>query len=431
MSGRILRLAAALAALWLLPAAAVAARPPQNGKNALKDPSGAVQDYHSKNFLLHTDLSKDKAKDLLKRLEAMLVLVSGYWGRPSRGVIECWVVKDLNAWPQELQAKMDPEGLAKIREGAGVCLGTTASLGKRFVGKARVYTVAEHDYHYGKDGKDVQDKGTPLHEAVHAYCDQAFGHTGPRWYAEGMAEMGHYWEKGVKGVNTLPHVIYYLRQCPPRKLETLIVNDEARGGKWEDYCWWWFLCYFLDNNANYWQRYRDFGKRVLAHQNVTFQDVFARDMKELDFEFRFALAHLQQGFRIDLCSWDWKQKFVAHIPADHPLSVVIKADLGWQPSRLTVKAGTTYEYRAKGTWSAGKDAQSVDADGAADGRGRLDGVLLKDYELSKAFELGKSGSFTAPGDGDLYLRCRAPWTEIGENSGKITVWLRRKAAVTK
>jgi hypothetical protein len=421
MSGRTLRWTAVLAALWLLPAATAAARPPQNNKNAFKDPGGAVHEYHSKNFLLHTDLSEDEAKDLRKRLEAMLVLVSGYWGRPSRGVIECWVAKDLNAWPQELQAQMDPQGIAKIREGAGVCLGTTATLGKRFVGKARVYSVAEHQ----------GDKGVPLHEAVHGYCDQAFGHTGPRWYAEGMAEMGHYWEKGVKGVNTLPVVIAYLRQCPPRKLESLIVNDESRGGKWEDYCWWWFLVYFLDNDANYYARFRDFGRRVLAHQKITFQDVFGAETKKMDFEFRFALAHLQQGFRIDLCSWKWNKKFVSHISADHPLSVAIEAAYGWQPSGLTVKAGAVYEYRAKDTWSAGKDAQSVDADGAADGRGRLDGVVLKDYELGKAFELGKSGSFTAPGDGDLYLRCRVPWTEIGENSGKITVWLRRKAAAAK
>ncbi len=430
MSGKMLRVAAALAALWFTSAAAVAARPPQNGKKIFNDASGAVQDYHSKNFLVHTDLPKDEAKDLLKRLEAMLVQVSTYWGRPSRGVIECCVVKDLSAWPPELQAKMDAEGIAKIREGAGVCLGTTTTLGKRFSGKARVYAVAEHDYHYGK-GKDVKDKGTPLHEAVHGYCDQAFGRTGPRWYAEGMAEMGHYWEKGVKGVNTLPHVIAYLRHCPPRKLESLIVNDESRGGKWEDYCWWWFLVYFLDNNANYYARFRDFGRRVLAAQKITFQDVFGADMKQLDFEFRFAMSHLGQGFRVDLCSWKWNKKFVSHIPVGHPLSAAIDAAYGWQPSSLTVKAGTTYEYRAKDTWSAGKDAKSVDADGAADGRGRLVGVVMKDYDLGKEFELGQSGSFTAPGDGDLYLRCRVPWTQIGDNSGKITVWLRRKAAEPK
>ncbi len=421
MSGRILRVAAALAALAFLSAVAVAARPPQNGKKALKEANGAVQNYHSKNFLLHTDLPKDEANDLLKRLEVMLRLVSTYWGRPSRGIIECCVVKDLNSWPPELQAKMEPEGLAQIRAGAGVCIGTTTTMGKRFSGKARVYAVAEHR----------GDKGVPLHEAVHGYCDQAFGHAGPRWYAEGMAEMGHYWVEGVKGVNTLPHVIRYLRRCPPRKLESLIVNDEQRGGKWEDYCWWWFLSYFLDNNANYYARFRSFGRQVLGGQKITFQDVFGPQMKELDFEFRFSFKHLEQGYRVDLCSWDWKRKFVSRIPVDHSLSVPIQADRGWQPSGLTVKADAAYEYRVKDTWSAGKEAKSVDADGAADGRGRLVGVVMKDYELGKEFELGKSGSLTAPGDGDLYLRCRVPWTEIGDNSGKITVWFRRKAAEVK
>ena len=51
---------------------------------------------------------------------------------------------------------------------------------------------------------------------------------------------------------------------------------------------------------------------------------------------------------------------------------------------------------------------------------------MKDYELGEEFELGKSGSFTAPADGDLYLRCRVPWKKIAENSGKISVRLELK-----
>ncbi|MEN6450757.1 MAG: hypothetical protein ABFC96_09715 [Thermoguttaceae bacterium] len=406
--------------MMLLPALAEAARPPQNGRKPVKV-AATVQDYPSRNFLIHTDLSKAEANDLKQRLEAMLHMISSYWGTPSKGVIEICVVKDLANWPPEYQAKMEPRGIAKIQEGAGVCIGRTATRGRMWVGKAYVYAAAEHR----------GDKGVPLHESVHGYCDQAFGRCGPRWYAEGMAEMGHYWVAGVRGVNTLPHVLKYLRTCEPRKLESLIVSDDQLGGKWEDYCWWWFLCFFLDNNNNYSAQFRALGRHILSGQKTTFQEVFGAQAKEMDFEFRFALQHLEQGLRIDLLTWDWKRKFVSNLTPGQRLSAIVHADYGWQPSSLTVKAGTTYEYRAKDTWSAGKDAKSVDADGAANGRGRLVGVLMKDYQLSEEFELGKSGSFTPAIDGDLYLRCRAPWAKISGNSGRMTVYLRRKPAEAK
>ncbi len=51
---------------------------------------------------------------------------------------------------------------------------------------------------------------------------------------------------------------------------------------------------------------------------------------------------------------------------------------------------------------------------------------MKDYQLGEEFELGKSGSFTPPADGDLYLRCRVPWNKIAANSGKISVRLKKK-----
>ena len=395
--------------LALPPTPAVAAPRAGKNKSALKGP---VQEYHSTHFLIYTDLPADKVRDLLRKLEEELKLIAAYWGRPPRGIIECCVVEDLSKWPQELIAKMEPQGLAKIREGAGVCIGVTRRMGNKFVGKAHVYAVAKDN--------------VPLHEAVHAYCDQAFGHTGPRWYAECMAEMGHYWEKGVKGVNVPAVVIHYLHKSSPRPLESLIDNEEKTGGTWQDYCWWWMLGHMLDNNPNYYAQYRAFGRMVLGGSKVTFQDVFGKQVKEMDFELRLFRQHLQNGYRVDLCSWDWKKKFTNRLPPDRAMSVTVRADYGWQPTGLTVSANTAYSYDTEGTWKAGEKSDPVDAGGAADGRGRLVGILMKDYQLGEEFELGKSGSFTPPSDGDLYLRCRVPWNKIADNSGKISVRLKKK-----
>ncbi len=396
---------------WSVAAAPLDAAPPRAGKTKELVEKGNVRDFRSRHFVIYTDLAPIEARELLKQLERMLKLIADYWGRPPRGIIECCVVDDLKNWPPELLAKMEPEGLRKIREGAGVCLSTKVSRGNRFRSKSRVYAVAAG--------------GVPLHESVHAYCHQTFGRAGPRWYAECMAEMGHYWKEGVKGVNVPQKVIRYLRDSEPRPLASLIDDREKLGGTWQDYCWWWMLGHLLDNNPNYYAQYRAFGRMALAGKEVTFADVFGPVAEQLAFELRFFRRHLQNGYRVDLCSWDWKRKFTDRLPAGRAITASIRADRGWQPSGLTVAAGTSCKYTTEGKWRAKQKADPVDADGDADGRGRLVGVLMKDYRLGEQFELGADGAFTAPADGDLYLRCRAPWNEIAENSGRISVRLRR------
>ena len=71
----------------------------------------APADYRSKNFLIHTDLPAEEARDLLERLEKMLVIISTYWASPNRSVIECYVVKDLANWPA---GSLHPAGMQSV-----------------------------------------------------------------------------------------------------------------------------------------------------------------------------------------------------------------------------------------------------------------------------------------------------------------------------
>ncbi len=383
-------------------------------RSVKKNPPAAtsgVQDFTSPHFLIHTDLTPTEARELLKQLETVVKLIGTYWGRPPSGVLECYVVKDLDAWPSEKVNAMEPGGLAKIREGAGVCITRTLSSGNRFMAKACIYTIS-------KDG-------VPLHEAVHGYAGQTFGRTGPHWYAEGMAELGHYWVNGQKGVNASPVVIQYLRKCPRRSLAQLLVCDEELGGTWEDYAWWWTLCHFLDNNPNYSADFRALGPQLLAGKDTGFRQVFGAKAKELAFEYEFFLQHLEAGYRVELCGWDWKRKAFSLI-SGRSVMTAVQAGRGWQPAGLIVADGTAYQYNATGTWRTGKDDDAVDADGGDGGQGRLVGVVMKDYQLGEEFKLGKSGSFTAKGDGNLYLRCRDAWNKLADNSGRISVKLQLK-----
>lgn len=380
-------------------------------------------DFKSAHFLIHTDLKSKEAHALLDRLEVMLGLISRYWGQPAAGTIECYVVDDLAAWPD---GALSPEGRAKIAENAGVTFVETATRnGKLLSAKALVFAK------YGADpaagGGAAADRGTPQHEAVHAYCGQAFGRTGPLWYAEGMAEMGRYWRQGDTSVNCDAIVVDYLRSSRPQSVLDLVRGDRdsLTGDSWQNYAWRWALCHLLENNPNYTSRFRALGLAMLngAGERAPirpFQDTFGAMLAEIDFEYRFFLAHLDRGYRVDLCSWDWNRKF-REPGGGASVGSRVAANLGWQPSGVIVAAGKQYDYSAGGTWQLGKSAEPTTADGKTDGAGRLEGVVMHDFALSEPIPLSSYGTFTAVADGQLYLRCRDKWTELADNKGAVSV----------
>lgn len=383
---------------------------PATAQTSSPRPSGAAPtstkptDYRSPHFLLHTDLPAKEAKDLLDRLETMLGLISKYWGRPSAGVIECYVAKDLANWPGD---SLDPRGRAKIAEGAGVTHTETLMLGTQTVAaKSVVYACAE--------------RGTAQHEAVHAYCGQTFGTTGPVWYSEGMAEMGQYWKQNDSAVNCHPIVVKYLRTTEIKSLNEIVNAQEVTGDSWQNYAWRWALCHLLATNPNYAARFRPMGLSFLAKQPITFEQTYGAMADEISFEYRFFIEHLEEGFRVDLCSWDWKRKFVP-LTGSASTTATVLAGRGWQPSAVTLTAGQAYDYSTTGKVKLSKDGPDVSAAGDSSGQGKLVGVIFKDFKLGEPFDLGEYGMFTAPSDGKLFLRCRDNWSELADNKGSVSV----------
>ncbi|VAX40255.1 hypothetical protein MNBD_PLANCTO02-1966 [hydrothermal vent metagenome] len=372
------------------------------------------KNYRSKNFLIHTDLPKKEAKKLLKRLEKMLKIISKYWGVRNRKTIECYVVKDINNWAK---GTLDPRGEKHIRAGGGVTMTRTAfQQGRVVAAKAIVYAIAQ--------------RGVPLHEAVHAYCGQNFGRTGPVWYSEGMAEMGQYWRKmPQKGkpiqVNCENYVINYIKRSPPKSLREIVSPDEKTGDSWKSYSWRWALCHLLATNPNYSSRFRKLGLGLLTNKNVSFKRTYGAMADKISFEYKFFLQHLDKGYRVDLCSWDWKTKF-QKLKGKRFSKNTIKANKGWQPSRLVIESGKEYQLTTDGTWKTKKGGTELTADGSKEEKGKLLGVIFKNYELSQPFELGKEKTFVAPSDGKLFLRCEDKWNELADNEGKITVTIQLK-----
>lgn len=371
--------------------------------------SVAPRDVRSQNFLVHTDLNDKDAADLLNRLETMLRLISKYWAQPNRKTIECYVVKDLKNWPANA---FEPAGLASIQNRAGVTRTTVRSLGRQFDAKSIVYAYA--------------DRGTPQHEAVHAYCGQTFGRTGPTWYAEGMAEMGNYWKEGDPSVNCHKSVVRYIHSSAPKSLNAIVNSNEMTGDSWQNYAWRWALCHLLANNPNYRQRFRPLGLAMLTGQRASFNGTYGSMAEEISFEYLFFLEHFDIGYRADLVAWDWKTRYSSP-RGSRKLASSIRSKAGWQASRCRVKSGTKYEYSASGQWQIDENAELVDADGAEDGNGRLVGAIFdsREYKLGEPFELGAYGTFTADADGELVLRCRDDWHKIDDgNSGTVKVQIK-------
>ena len=388
---------------------AAKAKPTPRGKAAAAETTSGVRDYTSKNFLLHTDLSAAEAKELLTRLETMVVSISSYFGKPNTQVIEMNVVKSQSNWPA---GSIHPDAIASIEGDAGITLSLTMSqqngLGQKRITAAKSIVWA------------VADRGTPQHEAVHAYCHQAFGRTGPTWYAEGMAELGQYWRDKDFSVHIHEGVLQYLKSQDPKELTEITAPGQRTGDSWQNYAWRWALCHLLEFNTNYRTRFKPLGLALLNDQRTSFEDVYGSMAKEISFEYDFFLGHLDQGYRVDLCSWDWKTK-CTRLKGTGSAQAKIEAARGWQSSRVTVKTGDKLSYTTTGEWTLAKDGKKLTADGGDDGKGKLVGILFLDYRLSEPFELGASGEWESPGDGNLFLRCRDDWSSIGDNGGTITV----------
>jgi hypothetical protein len=394
-------------------------------------------------FILHTDLSEADARRTLDQMEATIAFAARYWRQESHGQIECYVVHDLEAWPDSAF----PNPLVRLWIGGigGATIGETHGR-TRASTRATVFAAAR--------------PGIPEHEVVHAYCCQVFGNMGPDWYKEGMAEMAAFGLSKNEGMNCPPYVMLALRNEGRRSIPHIIAGDDIaarishslaerlrnRQNQWshlrmqewtaEDservrrvkttYYWSWALCHLLVHNPNYSDRFRALGVEYMETGDGSFDRMFGELGPELTFEFDQLVRHMAVGYRADLCRWDWTHKFAPLSPAGEA-TCHIMAGRGYQPSGLTLVAGEHYAFHADGEWQTSASGTACGPDGDVFGRGRLVAVLVDQYRMGQPFALGSSGTFEAPGGGDLYLRCRDEWHQLDDNQGRLRVRLTRSA----
>jgi hypothetical protein len=416
-------------------------------------PRQPQREVTSKNFVVLTDLPEKETQELLERLESTLERISSYWGRRPKQRIVCYIAADLANW----RDADFPHGFARsLIGGVGGGAFCESSPGERSNLKVTIYASSR--------------LGLVEHESVHAYCGQTFGSTGPDWYKEGMAEMAFHGRAGKMEVECDAKIIKYLRGSPRKSVHQITnagrmneglsrslvkmlsasaadsqIQNNARLLDWkrehgdsvrssrESYHSCWALCHFLSHNPNYAKRFRQLGRGYLVPRGIDqeqphlFPALLGSMQPEIDFEYRFFLDRIDVGYRVDLCCWDWKGEFRT-IDSGQSRSARIKAACGYQPSGLRVVKGREYSFESSGTWRIADEGTELDAEGNPQGLGRLEGVIMSGFKLTEPFELGRSGSFKAPVDGRLYLRCRDRWTEIGDNTGVLLVRLENRAA---
>ncbi len=378
--------------------------------SSLPDDPRELRQERSKHFILYTDISDRNAAVLLEKLETMYDLIGRYYNRRPNDVIECWVAKDL----RKFDGQISQGGARKIAEGAGV----TESLSNGRITKSIVYSCDKQ--------RVVQ------HESVHAFCNQAFGSTGPTWYSEGMAELGQYWRPGELAVNIDPVVIDYLTNAEPKKLLDIVAANQITGDSWQAYAWRWALCYLLATNPNYQRDFKALGIAMMfGEPDATFENAFGSVASEVSFEYDQFVKHFGNGYRADLCAWDWKTK-ASNLTGKERTRVVVKAAAGWQSARLRVRADKGYDFVTQGDWKIDEEGESISANGNAQGIGRMVAAILTqsdtgEYSLSEPFDLGAKGTFTASFDGQLVVRCEDEWTDLSENSGEIQLFFRLAA----
>ena len=376
--------------------------------SSYSDEPSEPREVRSDHFILATDISDRSAQVLLAKLETMYDLVGAYFRAAPKQPILCYVVRDLTQWPE---GRLKPEGVQKIAQRAGVTIWRALRRRNKTIAEAEVYSCPDHSI--------------CQHEAVHAFCALTFGSTGPVWFSEGMAEMGQYWKPDQLAVDIAPEVIRYLQNAKPKKMADIVAAGQITGDSWQAYAWRWALCHLLANNPNYSKRFKTLGLNLMTEQgDDSFTNAFGPVAANISFEYDQFVQNFGNGYRVDLCVWDWETPSKP-LSKSKKIKLDVAARAGWQATRMRAVEGTSYDYSAEGTWGIGKGTEDLSADGSSTGEGRLIGALMNGFQLSPPFELGNAGTWVAPSEGQLFVRCRDAWTELEDNSGSVKLTIKR------
>ncbi len=408
-----------------------------------EDLAANIRQLRSRHIRLYTDLDAITARQRLTAMEDTLERASDYWGRALPGKIEAFLVDQLENWPA------DAFPLSEARIVLKHIGGGTAIDWPDAGGHVKLRTCV-----YARNRAGIAE-----HEIVHAYCFQTFGRAGPDWYQEGMAEVlarsGSSQDalcrqetlELLKSADALSVTRIVRRTSFTKELRQSVDRFHSLPGQpkaqfafdlnsWRPadgrtltqtrlaYAESWALCQLLHESPNYRRAFRQLGRAMLTKGNICPSTALEPVREEIDFELRQFQQHIADGYRIDLCPWPWKTEFTP-LAVDESIALSLAARAGFQATRVLVDPEEEYHFQAVGKWRLTSDGVPLDATGDPDGWGGIQAVILDEFQLSSPFALTPECSFRPSRRGNLYLRCRDRWNQLGDNHGCLEIQVTR------
>ena len=395
--------------------------------------SEAIRSHKSPHFEIFTDVDASDSQMYLRRMERVLREVRNYWGKPLPGRVICYLVADVDNWSaSDFPIPNAQRVITNLGGGTDVVRARS-----RHGRQAVIYATTA--------------PGVLEHEVVHAYCGQTFGRSGPEWYREGMAELFSQDPCATDQEICRPYTLAALQANPLPSAGDIMqqgnfTRDIARAVKrdvsaesttdWTDadqqniarakicYAHSWALCHLLYNNPNYRERFQAAGKLALAGHRNSFRDAFAGILPYLEFELAQFAKHLDDGYRVDLCRWDWDSEHRT-LEVGKTTTVRVVARRGYQTAKLRLRADQQYRIETQGDWHVEPAGTQLQTTEHAAGRGQLESVVMRDFELGEAVAFDRQGQLNTDSDGTLYLRCRDEWQRLSDNRGMVQVRITR------
>jgi len=393
--------------------------------------------YESKRLKLYTDIDKKIAASLPPVIDQLYDALEQYFGSmlPDRAgtsfQMTGYLIHDLELF-REL--KLVPEQL-NLQHGQHV--------GNEFWMRDQTF--------------DYYRRHLLIHEATHCFMTFPVPVGAPVWYMEGMAE--HFGthrlnENGQATFRVMPTTIDLFAGFD--RITT--VRDEITAGKFQSipsieafrardfvtvphYAWSWALCAFLDGTPRYRERFQKLGGSLEGSQfESKFRELFAADLSHMTTEWTLFANNLQFGYDLPRAAIDFRDGTpLSENDADR--SVQIKADRGWQSSRVKLESGQRYEVLATGRFTLANrpkpwisEPQGVSIQ-YFDRRplGMLVGAIQADEtpaegadeSMRTTISISRGSKFKASQTGTLYLRLNDAWNSLADNQGQVDVTVRR------
>jgi hypothetical protein len=297
-----------------------------------------------------------------------------------------------------------------------------------------------------------------LHEGTHAFVFHCLGTGGPYWYKEGIAELlgTHYWdgelEEGEK--LTLGYFPDYPENTPNLGRIKLIQDAYSRGAALMDfndvwnladadfaksndaYAWSWAMATLLSGNRNYRTPFDEIADELnLEATTADFRTrhLFEGTLPTLLDEWQILISEMEHAYDVSAMTID----FTPTQPmTESEAKLKVRANRGWQNSRLGLLQGTTYTITASGRVQMGEEPKKWESEPSGISfryhlgkpRGALLAVVRPEFgspkrksEFLDPMVVGAGATFVAPASGTLYLRVNDSPGELYDNDGSYAV----------